>query len=373
MSASASPVSETPALDVRLQHAFAGGFKLDVAFTTQHRAVAVFGPSGSGKTTFLNALTGLFRPQHGRIALGGRVLFDREAGVFLPPRRRHIGLVVQDGLLFPLLSVRQNLMFGAPAENAKLSLERVSELLEIQHLLDRRPRNLSGGERQRVALGRAVLSEPSLLLCDEPFSALDTARRRRLVPILGRLSEELNLPMVLVSHSASEVLALAGEVIVLEEGSLRAHGPTLSLLEDLSEEGGSALNVWEGVVLPPEADHDDPAIARVRIAEGVVMHAQMPPVAPGRRVRLSVPPSVVALSSSQAGATSARNQLAGHVVALRPQKGMIRVTVDVGVPVNALLTAGAVQELGLTAGTAVTAGFKAAATNVLWVEAAGPE
>ncbi len=368
---------QAPALDVRIEHAFAGGFELKVAFTTGSRATAIFGPSGSGKSTLLNALTGLFRPDQGRIALGDRVLFDHADGTFVPPRRRNVGLVVQDGLLFPLLSVRQNLMFGAPTEGAKLTLDRVAELLEIQHLLDRRPRNLSGGERQRVALGRAVLSEPSLLLCDEPFSALDAARRRRLVPILGRLSEELNLPMVLVSHSASEVLALAGEVAVLEDGKLKAHGPTLSLLEHLTDEGGSALNVFEGVVLPADPGGDDAGSGRVEIAEGVVIHAQLPEVPAGRRVRLSVPPSVVALSSAQPGApaTSARNQLGGQVVALRPQKGMIRVTVDVGLPLNALVTAEAVQDLGLTAGTYVTAGFKATATNVLWVEshAAAPE
>ncbi len=215
-SPSASGVSpvDAPVLAVDLEHTFPGGFRLRLAFESAAKTLALFGPSGSGKSTLLNIVAGLLQPQRGKVVLQGQVLLDTAARQALPPRRRGVGLVLQDGLLFPLLSVRENLLFGAPPRGACLSL-------------------------QRVALGRAALSEPRLLLCDEPFASLDEARRRRLVPILGRIRELLGIPLVLISHNPREVEALAEEVLLLAEGALRAQGPPSELLPDRVEEGGA--------------------------------------------------------------------------------------------------------------------------------------
>ena len=205
-------------LQIHLQHRFPTGFTLELAIDSPARTVALYGPSGSGKSSILSAVAGLLTPQQGRIVVDGHVLLDRALGINVPAQDRRTGYVVQDALLFPLLTVRQNLLFGQPRGARTLSLEQVVALLEIGHLLDRRPRNLSGGERQRVALGRAVLSEPRVALLDEPFSALDTARRQRLVAAVARLRDALDLPMILVSHQRDEITALADEVIHIDEG-----------------------------------------------------------------------------------------------------------------------------------------------------------
>ncbi len=379
---------------------FPSGFSLDVSFRSENSSLALFGPSGSGKTTILHALAGLIRPQRGTIRLGERTVFDSQAGIDLPPRERNVGLVLQEGLLFPTLSVRENLLFGAPKEGARLSLERVAELLEISDLLERSPRGLSGGERQRVALGRAVLSEPKLLLCDEPFAALDVPRRRRLVRVLARLRDVLKIPLVLVSHDVSEVLALASEVVILDGGRVRAQGLTVSLLAELAGDDGVAPNFWEGVVegsastekkagvnpattktegspaategSGPSADRpgaEGSTLQRVRVSTTRALLVPIPGAVTGQRIRLSVEPRHVSLEL--AGGTvptaSPRNRLQGTVVALAPSDGLLRVTVDAGIEVAALVTPSAAQELGLAAGTEVVACFKAAAIEVLAV------
>jgi molybdate transport system ATP-binding protein len=183
----------------------------------------ICGPSGSGKSTLLAAIAGLIRPQHGRIRLAGETLSDAAAGIFLPPHRRHVGLVFQDGQLFPHLSVRGNLLYGwqglAPAQR-RYTLAAVSELLEIEALLDRRPNQLSGGERQRVALGRALLYAPRLLLLDEPLSSLDTRLKTQILPFLRRIRDETGIPMLYVTHARAEIAALDGEEIEMADGVL---------------------------------------------------------------------------------------------------------------------------------------------------------
>lgn len=204
-------------LAVEIQHRFGPAFALDVDVAFQTDRIALFGPSGAGKSTILRAIAGLWTPQRGRIVVDGTVVFDAGAGVNLPPRARRVGYVPQDALLFPLRTVRQNLEFGR-ANAGRLPLADVATALEIDHLLDRRPRLLSGGERQRVALGRAILAAPRLLACDEPFSALDAPRRNRMIGVVRRWGDEMAIPVVLVSHDVVEVRALADRVVVLDGG-----------------------------------------------------------------------------------------------------------------------------------------------------------
>jgi molybdate transport system ATP-binding protein len=199
------------------------------AFTLVARAdldvgvTGVFGPSGCGKSTLLALLAGLLRPQRGTLRFEGRALADASAGVFVPAWQRHFGLVFQDGQLFPHLSVRSNLLYGfrhLTTAERRFELDAVAELLEIAPLLRRRPGHLSGGERQRVALGRALLYSPRLLLMDEPLSSLDERLKQQILPFLKRVKEETKIPMIYVSHSRAEVDFLADRVLLMNDGRL---------------------------------------------------------------------------------------------------------------------------------------------------------
>jgi molybdate transport system ATP-binding protein len=204
-----------------------GEFDLAAKFESAGSVTALFGASGSGKTTIVNMIAGLVTPDRGRIALDGDVLFDGAARINVPAHRRRIGYVFQEGRLFPHLSVAQNLdygrwMSGHPADATER--ERIVALLDIGHLLPRRPGHLSGGERQRVAVGRALLTKPRLLLLDEPLASLDRARKLEILPYLARLRDEARVPMVYVSHQAGEILRLASQVVRIDDGGVLASG-----------------------------------------------------------------------------------------------------------------------------------------------------
>jgi molybdate transport system ATP-binding protein len=204
-----------------------GDFSLAASFTSEGRVIGLFGASGSGKTTLINTIAGLLRPDRGTIVIDGETVDDTAAGIHVPTYRRRIGYVFQDARLFPHLDVRQNLDYGRrmngladdPAQR-----KRVVELLDIGALLDRRPGKLSGGERQRIALGRALLSKPRLLLLDEPLGALDEGRKLEILPYLVRLRDEAGIPMVYVSHDAAELRQLATQIVMLRHGQVTAFG-----------------------------------------------------------------------------------------------------------------------------------------------------
>jgi molybdate transport system ATP-binding protein len=204
-----------------------GNFSLNARFETASGVTAIFGTSGSGKTTLVNMIAGLIAPDRGRIVVDGVTLFDSFAGIDVPAYQRHIGYVFQEGRLFPHLTVASNLdygrrMRGLPRDPAEL--ERIIGLLDIGHLLDRRPGKLSGGERQRVAIGRALLMRPRLLLLDEPLASLDTARKREILPYLEKLRDESHVPMVYVSHHRGELRRIAASVVQIEAGGVVATG-----------------------------------------------------------------------------------------------------------------------------------------------------
>lgn len=204
-----------------------GEFSLSATFESEGRVTGLFGASGSGKTSLVNMIAGLLRPDRGTISLDGEILDDTAKGVHVPAWQRRIGYVFQDARLFPHLDVAQNLDYGRrmnrlaedPAQH-----KRVTELLDIGHLLDRRPGKLSGGERQRVALGRALLSKPRLLLLDEPLGALDEGRRAEILPYLVRLRDEARIPMVYVSHDPAELRQLATQIVLLKDGRVTSFG-----------------------------------------------------------------------------------------------------------------------------------------------------
>ena len=204
-----------------------GEFEIKVAFESKGSVTGLFGSSGSGKTSVVNMVAGLIKPDRGLIALDDTVLFDSTTRVNVPMHRRRIGYVFQEGRLFPHLSVAANLDYGRrmsrlPHDEAER--QRIVDLLDIGHLLDRRPGRLSGGERQRVAVGRALLMRPRLLILDEPLASLDTARKREILPYLVRLRDEAHMPMVYVSHQAGELRRIATTVVRLDGGRVMQTG-----------------------------------------------------------------------------------------------------------------------------------------------------
>lgn len=215
------------AFEIRLEQ---GSFILNVADRSRVEVLGLFGPSGAGKTSLLEAIAGLRRPSSGEIIVGADTLFSSAQTIDVPARFRRIGYVPQDALLFPHLNVRGNVMFGANrSRNADrtLQIESVAEMLEIAPLLVRRVSDLSGGERQRVALARALMTHPALLLLDEPLAAVDRARRERILPYLLRIRRELHVPLVYVTHDASELAEIADRALVIDDGRvLRAGSPS---------------------------------------------------------------------------------------------------------------------------------------------------
>jgi molybdate transport system ATP-binding protein len=239
-------------LSIDIRHRL-GALVLEATFESSGRLTALFGPSGSGKTSLVNLVAGLLRPDQGMIAAEGRMLVDTASGVFVPKHRRRIGYVFQDARLFPHMTVAQNLRYGrffAPAAERIDDPTDVIDLLGIGHLLDRRPRSLSGGEKQRVAIGRALLASPKLILMDEPLASLDDRRKAEIMPYIERLRDDTKIPIVYVSHSIAEVARLATDMVVLDTGRVAASGATADLLQRLDllpgeerDEGGAILDM----------------------------------------------------------------------------------------------------------------------------------
>ena len=236
-----------------------GAFTLEARFISHGRLTAFFGPSGAGKTSLVNVIGGLIRPNRGLVVVDGTTLVDTASGVFVPTYRRRVGYVFQEGRLFPHLTVRQNLMFGRwfrPPHERKVQLETVLDLLGISHLLQRRPGALSGGEKQRVAIGRALLASPRLLLMDEPLAALDDERKAEILPFIERLRDEANIPIVYVSHSLAEVSRLANPIVMLRDGRVVAVGDPAEVLSRIDLVPQNALEDAGAVIEARISQHD---------------------------------------------------------------------------------------------------------------------
>ncbi len=352
-------------MEIRINHK-QGHFRLSAAFQGSPSGVtALYGPSGAGKTSIVNMVAGLLRPDAGQIAINGLCLFDSDRHINLPPEKRRIGYVFQDGRLLPHLSVRANLTYGmhrTPVDRRFVRFEQVVDLLGIGHLLQRRPAKLSGGEKQRVAIGRALLTSPAMLLMDEPLASLDEARKAEVLPFIMRLCREFELPILYVSHAMDEILNLATYMVIMEQGRVLAYGNLEDLLSrrDLQSHFGRAESgaVLSTVVDTPE---DDFGLTRLRLG-GHMLTVQRIKAARGQCVRVRIPARHVAISLEPPAHTSFQNIFPGHIRAIQDHGlPFVDVQLDIGCPLWARITRQSCLELNLKNGQPVFALIKSVA------------
>jgi molybdate transport system ATP-binding protein len=353
-------------LNFACRHRYPSGFDLDVAFDVDRRFTALFGPSGSGKTSILSMIAGFLRPNAGTIRLSERTLADTAADVWLPPEQRRVGIVCQDSLLFPHLTVEGNLRYGLRHRRRPrraIEFSRVAEVLEIGPLLRRSARSLSGGERQRVALGRALLSSPEILLMDEPLASLDTPLRVKILAYLERVVAEWNLPTLYVTHAQAEVRRAAEWVVIIDKGRLVATGPpdeALSQPEPLAWAGSAApINLLKLDSIESEAAHLTARLGEQRL----FLPPGVGPASSPAFVQFS--PKDVILSRQDVAGLSARNHLRGRVCKITVAGQARFVAIDVGQILWAELTLEAVDELDLQPGREVTCLIKAHSLSVV--------
>ena len=333
-----------------------GDFSLDADFTAPTPGItALFGRSGAGKSTLIHLLAGLLRADRGSIELDGVSLFDAQHGLDVAAHLRRVGCVFQDLRLFPHLNVAGNLRYGlrrADPAPVRIPLERVVELLDLAALLHRRTWQLSGGERQRVALGRALLAQPRLLLLDEPLAAIDAARRNEVLPYFERLRDELALPMILVTHQFEDVVRLASHVVLLEAGRVLAQGdlPAVSLRPELNLLLGTE---GVGAVIEGRVDSVDETSGLATVSAGQArLLVPADGLLPGRTLRLQLLARDLILATAPPVAMSVRNQLRGTVTDLVPDPPHnVMVKLDAGgLPLLARITAAAARDLELRNG-----------------------
>lgn len=351
-------------LDIEIAHSF-GKFSLDVAFSARSGVTALFGPSGSGKTTIADAIAGLFRPDTGRVALHGDILFDSAAGIALPPARRRIGYVFQDGRLFPHMTVAGNIRFGSRFTAGGLDggeMDRVVGLLGLGGLLTRRPGTLSGGEKQRVALARAWLSRPRLLLMDEPLAALDEPRKDDIFPYLERLRDIAEVPILYISHNLSEVARLADDLVVIQHGNVVTNGTAEAVLSDPAALPFVGVREAGSILTAKVTAHEPDGLSRLEFSGGELI---LPGVraAIGTRIRIRVPAQEVLLALKQPEGLSSRNVLPVTVEAIHKGVGPgVAVLLRAGQDrLLARLTGRAAEDLGLAPGTTCYAVLSATA------------
>ena len=351
----------TLSVDVELHR---GAFALRAAFESEAAVTALFGRSGAGKTTLVDSIAGLARPDRGRIAIDGEPLFDSALGIDVPTHRRRVGYVFQEGRLLPHLTVRQNLLYGrlfGGRGGGHAELAHMVELLGLGHLMERRPAALSGGEKQRVAIGRALLAHPRILLMDEPLASLDLQRKSEILQYIELLAEELDVPIVYVTHATDEIVRLADTVVMLADGAVAARGDVGDVLGH-SELRAPGVKFEGGTVIEAKViGHDmEYGLTRLGFSGGELVSASVDALI-GEPVRVRVRARDVSVALDAPAGISIQNVLRGTLVAIEADGGPIaELRIDVGgVLLRSRVTRLAVDRLGLAAGRPLYALIKA--------------
>ncbi len=326
---------------------------------------ALCGSSGAGKTSIINMIAGLITPDSGIISFRGKEFFNSSKNINLKPDKRFIGYVFQESRLFPNMSVRKNLLYGSNRKSShslKCDLGQVCELLGISHLLDRFPQKLSGGEKQRAAIGRALLSNPEILLMDEPLASLDESRRSELISYINLIQEHYNIPILYVSHSMDEILQLSDNAVFMEEGSLKYFGPTVEVLNKsaLRSTNNSYNTIFEGCI---KSYNDETSLACIDFGAGTA-EAFVEKVEPGKKVRFAVNVDDVVLSSTYPENISIRNIYKGVVEdIIKQQNNFYDIEINIGTKIWSRISSGAYKDLNISKGRQVYVMVKSAAVT----------
>lgn len=340
-----------------------GSFPVKAHFTADQGVTALFGHSGAGKTTLLKMISGTLRPETGRIAIGHHVLFDKDKGIYLAPEKRRIGYVFQDARLFPNMSVAKNLTYAqwAGKRPATRSFDDIVSLLGLERLLNRKPTHLSGGECQRVAIGRALLSDPALLLLDEPLSSLDQKRRQEILPYLEMLRDESGVPIIYVSHEIDEVARLADTLVLLSAGNVVASGPVTKIFPLIANQEADTSVLLEGEVSNYDTEYQ---IATINL-NGTSFQITDQAVQKGMRLRLRIHARDISISRKKPEALSIRNILPVKIAAIHDENGSFALLIlsYAGQEIGARLTRKSVADLSLQVGDEVYALVKAVSVD----------
>ena len=359
-------MNTVPVLNVAIEHQVEN-FKLQAEFSAAPGLTAFFGRSGSGKTTLVNLIAGLATPNTGRIEVGNDVLFDADKGINLPPERRRVGYVFQEDRLFPHMTVRSNLTYGQRFRNKATRrhyFDDVMDLLDIGALIERRPAGLSGGERQRVAIGRALLSSPDILLMDEPLASLDSARKSQILPFIERLRDDVGIPIVYVSHAIDEVVRLADTMVIMDNGLTVAAGPVEDIMSRLDLRPLTG-RYQAGAVFPVTVVGQDKTYDLTELAfPGGRLWVPALNQAMGSTMRMRIRARDGSLSLNRPIDSSFLNIVEGNVMEIRSEAGpQTDILVDVGTPLISRVTRKSVAAMRLQPGTKVFALIKAAAID----------
>lgn len=336
-------------------------FSLSMNAEISKGITGVYGPSGSGKSTFLKLIAGIETPDDGLIVLNERTLFCKNEKINLKLRKRKVGMVFQEGRLFPHMSVRKNLMYGY-SENSRFGFSEVVDLLELNTLLDKRPDECSGGEQQRIAIGRMLLHSPDLLLLDEPFSALDQRLRRHIIPFLLKINHQFQLPVIVVSHDLSDLLLLADQLLLIHNGQVAGVGAYVDLI--MKHESDCCLfgqPIVNSVKVKVVQKSENGFLYRTEWPENLLVTEDKEPVSEGDQVFFSLYPEDISVSLGPVAGISARNQLNGTLLQMKPENGQVLCLVDVGFSLIVKITSAAAEGLNLQEGMQVWCIFKTSA------------